>query len=122
MTQIAGRFILVIAVLVTALAFACQSKAQSLGFAVDSKGKMTPAMTLPVFDLDETFGFKVRSSIVAFGGSTFEGGQIAGGGAWVFEFPVAKGQNVNLRAFFGPSLTFEKGVPAKLGAVFGVRF
>lgn len=119
MTRIASRMILGVLALVFGITLA---NSQSLGFAVDSKGSITPSMMLPVFELEETFGFKVKSSIVAFGGSTFEGGQIAGGGAWVFEFPVAKGTGVNLRAFLGPSLTFEKGVPVKLGAVFGIRF
>lgn len=95
---------------------------QGLAVSFNLDGKASPAVLVPVFDFDEVLGFKVHSSIVAFAGSTVENGAITGGGAWTFDFPLAKGANTNLRAFVGPSLTMEKGVPAKLGFVVGVRF
>ena len=120
MTKIYCQFAIGFILLMVGLV--CQCRAQSLGFAVDSSGKISPSLMLPVFDLNEAFGFKVKSTIVAFGGSSVEGGQVTGGGAWVFDFPVAKGQDVSLKAFLGPSLSFEQGAPAKLGFVFGVRW
>jgi len=95
---------------------------QGLAVSFSTKGEASPAVLLPVMDFEEVLGFRVRSSIVAFAGSTVEQGTITGGGAWTFDFPLAKGSQANLRAFVGPSLTFEKGVPAKLGFVVGVRW
>lgn len=123
MSDLAIKFLGVLVLGFVGLFLACSgAHAQGLAVAFDTKGKPSPAVLLPVWDFDEVLGFRVKSSIVAFAGSSVDQGKVTGGGAWTFDFPLAKGSQANLRAFMGPSLTFEKGVPAKLGFVVGVRW
>lgn len=108
---------------VVGLAMVSSCQAQGLAMKLDLKtGVMTPSVSMPVMEFESILGFKAKSQIVAFAGSSIANGAIVGGGAWVIEFPLAQGSGTALRGFIGPSLDFEQGKPSKLGLVFGVRF
>lgn len=105
------------------VAMAGVSAAQGLATKLDIKtGEFSPAVTLPVFEFDSVLGFKAKSRIIAFAGSSLSDGLLSGGGAWVIDFPLAKSASMTLRGFVGPSLDFSQNRPTGLGVVFGVQW